>query len=640
MEETGDRTQLAPQTEQMLRRKNTFKTIRTVVQIVVLAAAVLWGVYLLIPKPKPQAELTSGSLANPGGLISDVAGSNRFIAISYPGLTESKRLESKIVNYEVFRQQIEALKASGYVTISQEDIIDYYMHYGSLPEKALFLFFEDGVRNTTTLAQRVLEENGYRATASTYANNMEEKNSSYITGSTLKSLSRSAVWETGSNGYRLSYINVFDRYGNYFGHLNANVFLKVYKYLWRDYNHYLMDYKRDKDRLREESDAQLTARIREDYRLMEEAYLNSPGFVPGLYILMHSNTGAFGTTAVASNTNRDSLTSMFSMNFNRQGTALNTLDSSIYDLSRLQVQSYFSTNHLLMRIWDDTGDRMAFFTGDEQEAEKWYADVGVAEYASNRIILTSQPRGEGLITLKNQLFSDLDMTVTLQGNLMGCQSIYLRTDRNLQQGIQVAAEDNEIVVRELGMTPKEIFRRNLFEFDGGPFVSLQEDEYNGLVALQEALIAFEPDPIRVEEAKAELARLRSIQPKTLAMGGAPYYPTVDLSDRGNRKVRIRLVGSRLNIWVDDRVMVEQLLVSTNPMGSLALGSGVFYDQEKLSQRFLYDDVYDAVFVSPEIRDAENPDTILYTYARAQQETINRTIQRWFQTVVDFFVESF
>ncbi len=245
MEESGDRTQLAPQTEQMLRRKNTYKKIRTVVQIVVIVAAVLYGVYLLIPRPKPQPELKSGSLAGPGGLISEAAGSNRFIAISYPGLTESKRIDSKIVNYETFRQQIEALKASGYVTISQEDIIDYYMSYGSLPEKALFLIFEDGVRNTTTLAQSVLEENGYKATASTYANNMGEKNSSYITGSTLRSLSRSAVWETGSNGYRLSYINVFDRYGNYFGHLNANVFLNIYKYLWRDYNHYLMDYKRD-----------------------------------------------------------------------------------------------------------------------------------------------------------------------------------------------------------------------------------------------------------------------------------------------------------------------------------------------------------------------------------------------------------
>ena len=639
MDESAERTQPSPQTEELIKRKNLYKVIRTVLQFLVLATAIIFGVFSLLSKQKPQAVLLGEVLTGPKIANGETAEENRFIAISYPGLTESKRLDSKIVNYQVFSQQIEALKASGYVTISQENIIDYYLEYGSLPEKALFLIFEDGIRDTTTLAQKVLEENGYRATVSTYANNLNDINSRFITGSVLLSLSNNGFWETGSNGYRLSYINVFDRYSNYFGHLNANVFLKIYKYLWRDYDHYLMDFKRDEDRLRQESDAQLIARIREDYKLMDEAYTNALGFVPGLYILMHSNTGAFGTNPVASNANRDNLTSLFTMNFNRQGTSLNTLDSSIYDLSRLQVQSYFSANHLLMRIQDDTGNQMAFITGDEKEAEKWYTDEGVAEYADDRIILTSQPRGQGHITLKNQLFTDLEMTVDLQGNLMGNQSIYLRADRNLQRGLQVAMENNEVVIRELGSVEKEIFRQSLFEFDGGPFVSLQEDEYNGQVALQEALIQFDTDPMRMEEAKAKLAQLQSVQPQTLTLGGAPYYPTLDLSDRGSRKLRIRLVGSRLSIWVDDQIMVEQLLVSVNLLGSLAFGSEVYYGEE-LSQRFLYDDVYDAVFINPIVRDVQNPSNVLFSYVHAQPETINSMIQRWFQTMTNFFINNF
>ena len=639
MDESAERTQSSPETEDLIKRKNTYKLIRTVVQILVIAAAIIFGVLSLLPKPKPLIGTTDGAITGPRLTNGEAAEENRFIAVSYPGLTESKRLDSKIVNLNVFRQQIEALKASGYVTISQEDIVDSYLKYSSLPDKALFLIFEDGIRNTTKLAQKVLEDNGYRATVSTYANNLEDINSNYITGSDLKTLLNNGYWETGSNGYRLSYINVFDRYENYFGHLNANVFLKIYKYLWRDYNHYLMDYKRDEDRLRQESDAQLIARIREDYRLMDEAYTKSLGYVPGLYILMHSNTGAFGTTSVASNTNRDSIASLYTMNFNRQGTSLNTLSSSIYDLSRLQAQSYFSANHLLKRIQDDTGDQLVFVTGDKQEAEKWYTDDGVAEYADDRIILTSEPRGQGRITLKNQLFTDLDMTVTLQGNLLGYQSVFLRADRELKQGLQVAMENNEVIVRELGSANKEIFRQSLFEFDGGPFISIQEDEYNGLVALQEALIQFDTDPMRVEEAKAELARLQNLQPKTLAMGGTPYYPTLDLSDRGSRKLRVRLVGSRLSIWVDDRMMVEQLLVTVNPLGSLAFGSEVYYD-EKVSQRFLYDDVYDAVFINPIIRDTENPLKVLFSYEHTRRQTINSTIQDWFKTMVDFFVNNF
>jgi hypothetical protein len=640
MDESTERTQASPQTEDLLKRKNLYKTIRTVVQLLVLVAVVIFILFSLLPKPKPKADLQGETLTGPRITNGETtAEENRFIAISYPGLTESKRLDSKIVNYNVFKQQIDALKASGYVTISQEDIINYYLKYENLPEKALFLIFEDGIRNTTTLAQRVLEENGYLATVSTYANNLEDVNSNFITDSVLKSLNNNGFWETGSNGFRLSYINVFDRYGNYFGHLNANVFLKIYKYLWRDYNHYLMDFKRDEDRLRQESDAQLIARIREDYVLMDQAYSRALGYIPKLYILMHSNTGAFGTNPVASNANRDNMAGLFSMNFNRQGNSMNTLNSSIYDLTRLQAQSYFSANHLLMRIQDDTGDQLVFVTGDKKEVEKWYADDGVAEFADDRIILTSQPQGQGRITLKNQLFTDLDMTVTLQGNLMGYQSVYLRVDRNLQQGLQVAMENNEVVIRELGSSPKEIFRQSLFEFDGGPFISVQEDEYNGLVALQEALIQFDTDPLRIEEAKTKLAQLQNVQPQTLALGGAPYYPSLDLSDRGNRKLRIRLVGSRLSIWVDDRMMVEQLLVSITPLGSLAFGSEVYYD-EKLSQRFLYDDVYDAVFINPIVRDAQNPSNVLFSYTRAQRETINGTIQRWFRTVTDFFVNNF
>ena len=417
--------------------------------------------------------------------------------------------------------------------------------------------------------------------------------------------------------------------------------MRVHEYLWRDYNHYLMDFTRDADRLRTESEAQLRERIAKDYALMREAYQGAIGYVPQLYLLMHANTGAFGTDPIASDANREGLTAMFGMNFNREGTCLNTLKSSIYDLSRLQVQSYFSTNHLLMRIWDDTGEPVVFVTGDTDEAARWYLDGGAAQYKGNQIILTSPPAGKARLTLKSRLFSDMDMTVTLQGNLIGRQSVYLRTDRSLTHGLEVALEDNELEIWQLGDEPTELFHKSLFEMDGGPFISTQEDEYNGLVALQNAIIQFDDDPTRVLEATKRLHELESGPLLTLADGGTPYYPENDTSDRGTRKVRIRLVGSRVSVWVDDKPAVDQLKVSGVQLGSIGLGTAVFENtQSQFTQHNIFDDVYDAVFTDLTVSDTENAASVLYAYRLSPDQTINSIINGWVNSVIDFFVEHF
>lgn len=637
MDERKEQAVISPKTQKFLRRKDRTKAIRTTVQIVLLCLFAAWGVRSVLPER--QMNLVDPDDVDAYGLSRDTPMGNHFIALSYPGLTTSQRLSSRVVNNTEFQKQMDALRASGYVTISQEDIRDFYLYGKVLPSKSLFLVFEDGIRDTPALAQKALDKHGYRATVCTYANSLNERRTKYITASDLRSLLKNQRWELGTNGYRLSYINVYDRYGNYFGHLNGNEYVSIYTHLWRDYNHYLMDYKRDEDRLRQENEAQLRARISKDYELMGAAYREAVGFVPGLYILMHSNTGAFGTHPVASNANRDGMYSLFTMNFNRQGTCLNTRDSSIYDLSRLQVQSYFSTNHLLMRIWDDTGAHLSFVTGDEEAAQDWYLDDGVAEYGKDRIILTSNPRGRGHITLKHQLFSDLDLTVTLQGNLLGSQSVYLRTDRTFLQGIQVALEDNHIVVRNLGGERRELLHQDLMNFDGGPFLSVQEDEYNGLVALQEALIAFDEDPQRVAVASAELSRLNELQPLSLTLGGTPFYPPVDLADRGSRILRIRLEGSRLSIWVDGHCVAERLQVQVPLFGSLALGAEVFPGMER-SQRFIYDDVYDAVFVNLVIRHPQEMERMLYKYERASRETLNTRIITWVRSIVEFIGDYF
>ena len=625
-----------------LKRQNRLKVIRTVFQAGLLAVAITLAV-LAILKNNAAKTGTSANTQTAVGIAAHQSQNEgkQFIAISYPGLTKSTSLDSKIVNLDLYEEQLTALRNSGYVTISQNDILNYYLYYGSLPDKALFLLFEDGLLSSVSLAQDALVKNGYQATLCTYANNLDRESSPYVTGAVLKALANVSCWETGTNGYRLSYINVFDRYANFFGALNLDEFVRLNTYMWRDYNHYLMDFIRDEDRLRVETEDELRTRIAQDYEKLRTAYLGAIGYVPGLYVLMHANTGAFATDAIASEANRENITGIFTMNFNREGTCLNTTASSIYDLSRLQVQSYFSTNHLLMRIWDDTGEPLQFVTGDEDEAAHWFLDGGAAQFKGNEIVLTSLPAGKAQLTLKSRLFADLDMTVTLKGNEVGRQSVYLRTDRMLEHGLEVALEDNKLIVDSIGSEHTQLFEKDLFELDGGPFISTQEDEYNGLVALQNAIIQFDTDPARIAAATKRLQELQNTPVLTLADGGTPYYPVNDTSDRASRKVRIRLVGSRLSVWVDDKPVADQLKVPGVQLGSVALGAAVFENNNaQFTQHNIYDDVYDAVFDNLQISDAQNSASILYEYRLTPDQTINSTISGWFNAVIDFFVDHF
>lgn len=629
------------QSERWLKQKYKVKHIRIAIQIVLMGLVIYIFMATVVFPPRYQPSTLATAVNGEGGAAASVsAEASRFICISYSGLTKSTALDSAIVSQRSFAEQLDALRASGYTTISQQDVADYYLYGSPLPEKSMLLLFEDGILDTSTLAQASLEKHNYLATMCTYAANLTDINSKFVTTEGMKRLLANSYWELGTNGYRLSYINIFDRYDNFFGNLNANQFVNINQYLKRDYNHYLMDFYRDEDYLRIESEAELNARFAYDYSQMAYIYESEIGYVPMLYILMHSNTGAFGTNAVASETNRDMLTSIFTMNFNRQGSCLNTRDSSIYDLSRLQVQPFFSTNQLLMRIWDDTGDDVAFVTGDAEEAANWYQDQGVTEYRQNEIILTTLPYGEGQMTLGTGLYDDVEVSATLNGNKVGVQSIYLRTDRSRSSGVQVSLENNDLIIRDLSAGGAELHRQNLFTFDGGPFISEQEDELNGLIDYNQMIVYYDEDPQRIAKAEKELERLKTLTAINIEEGGTPYYPDVDIAERDSRQLRIRLVGQRLSVWLDGRAVVENLSVSAQKRGNIALGAGSWWETDQYSQENIVSDVYDARFIDLTVANANDPAQIYYAYRLDDLETLQKRISDMTDTVVNFFLDFF
>lgn len=508
-----------------------------------------------------------------------------FITLSYFGVDRDG--SDTLISTKDLEKQIKVLKDNGYVTITQEDILDYYNKGKKLPEKSLFLLFEDGRRDTAIFAQKILEKYNYKGTILTYADKFEKKDPKFLMPKDLLKLKDSTYWELGTNGYRLEFINVFDRKENFLGDLTSIEFSELQDTIDRDYNHYLMDYIRDKDSVPLESYDEMKARISSDYEKLSEIYNNELGGVPELYAIMHSNTGQFGTNNRVSDVNEEWINKLFAMNFNREGFSLNTKESSIFDLTRLQPQAYWSTNHLLMRVYDDTKEEVNFVIGDEEKASDFEEVKGKMEFIDDKIILISLPKETGLLKLKNsEGYKDINTSVYLNGNVIGSQGIYLRANDDLSNSLAVKLINDKIEVTETLSGNKEvIFSKELNTFGDSLTFS------NGA--------------------------------------------KVDIKESGNKKLDISLNGNNLSINIDGESIVSGLEVKILDKGSIYLESS--FGEDGYSQRNIADDVYDGVF--KELKITDNNGKILYDATLKGFEAIKYNVKNTFNKVINWFINN-
>lgn len=550
-------------------KKERRKKIRTVLQGIIL---------IVITAVTFKALFSFTSYKAYSNNINNEAEDKGFIALSYFGVDTSG--EDSLISTKSLKAQLKALKENGYVTITQEDVLNYYNKGEKLPEKALLLLFEDGRRDTALFSQKVLEELNYKATMLSYGSKLKEKDSKYLSSKELLNLKKSTFWELGSNGYRLEFINVFDKKDNYLGNLTSKEFSEKAQDIERNYNHYLMDYIRDEYNIPKETYEEMKERISYDYEALDKIYKEELGKVPQLYALMHANTGAFGSNSKVSSINEGYIKEMFPMNFNREGFTLNTRDSFIYDLTRLQPQPHWSTNHLLMRIWGDTKEEMKFVTGDEEKAKFFEKVSGKAEYKDNSIVLTSLPEGHGRLNLKgSEVYKDIKVSIELKGNIIGSQGIYLRLNEAKNNKLFIQVINNELKVYD----GEEL----LFDLNLGSFKGEEQDKI------------------------------------------------YDIKDRGDKKLDITLVEDKLSIAIDGKAAVENLQVKTTDPGSIALEAA--WGEYGYSQRNLADDVYDGVFVNFKVTDME--DNTLYDNTLRGMDKIIYNVKTSFNNIVNWFIKN-
>ncbi len=577
--------------------KDKVKIIRSVlelVSIVVLVFCIIKALFFFT-QYAPYDEFDSS-------VVSDE--DHGFIALSYLGVDRQE--SDTLIMTSRLDEELGALKSLGYVTISQKDIYEYYYDGKPLPQKALYLMFEDGRKDTAMFAEKLLEKYNFKATIMTYAQNLETADNTFLSPKDIKKIEESGYCELGTNGYRLAYINAYDRYDRFLGQLTAKEYVQMRPYLGRDYNHYLMDFLRDKNRIPTETASEMRNRIDYDYDMMRKVYTEKFGAVPLAYVLMQANTGRFGDNDRVSDQNKKNMEQLFMLNFNREGYSVNRSDDNEYDLTRMQPQAYWRTNHLLMRIWDDLAedekDWIRFIRGDEKKASAWELTKGAVEYEKNNIALTSLPKKTGSMYLLNKkLPEDLCIFLDMNGNILGEQSVILKTDRDGKTGLKVMLRDNHIIIRTQDSgKDKEILDHDLHLLtDEKDRVSVEEDEEAAYEAELHARSQFADDMKEgiiyyYEEREARKEAKDNVT--TYADGGEEYTPEFDLNDKGSRKLAILLQDDKVSVTVDGSLIADRLScgdLNTVSGDTVVLESGV--PDEDYSQRNLADDVYDGIF---------------------------------------------
>ncbi|MEK4343094.1 polysaccharide deacetylase [Brevibacillus sp. FSL L8-0710] len=576
------------------RKKNRAKRMKTIVQLILLLAVAIL-LYQTVFDVRKYAEPDKTAWSNHDG----------FIALSYFGVGRSGT--PKLVAKKQLDEHLKALYDQGYVTISQQDILDFYEKGKPLPEKALFLSFEDGRNDSSLFAQPLLEKYNYKATFLSYANKMGNSDHKFLQPKDMLKMMKTGYWELGTNGYRLTYINIFDKQGRFIGMKDETEL--VSKENVEYYNHYLMDFIRDENMIPVENRTVMEERINHDYKAMKDIYTGSLGFVPQVYMIMHANVLYEGMNPLVSNANSENIKQLFKMHFNREGNAFNDSERSLYDLTRVQPAPYWYTNHLLMKIQKDTGQKMKFVSGDEQHADQWRRISGAAEFIDNRIALTSPPAGAGMLYLHDSNgLKNVGLTAKIAGNVVGKQMFYVRYDREKDSFIRVTFENNEVRVEQKkpGQAAQQVFTQPLSE------------------------IQWKPEDLSFDKA--------TVYSKEQTAAGAPSdegkYP---VNIKHTRDVEIVVQENKWKLAIDGQTLLDNQEVDS------AIGNGGVALASEYSKQNKKDNIYDGVFDDVQIVSLEKENSspaVLFSNKHTGFQGVVHHVEKAINASIDWAIDTF
>ncbi|MDR2137052.1 MAG: glycosyltransferase [Synergistaceae bacterium] len=352
---------------------------------------------------------------------------NGFVAISYMGISLREKEGTRSVPRKLFASHMRALAEAGYRVVTTADIIGYYRKGSPLPDKSLYLMFEDGRKDSAIFSTGVLKKYNLRATMYLQTAYLQHGDSFFIRAAELKALARNHYWDVGSQGYELRYINEMPGGGHSF---------------------FLTDRLRDEYREPIESGDALIRRFEEDYALSSALIEEFAGKKPESYIFMPANMLWNSLDDEVESINARLLDKYYEIAFAREGACYNTRETAPYNLTRMQVHPDWSVNRLLMEIEASSPNRHAYEQNDEERYHLWYANTGALSSGGAGLVLTAPKDQEGFAWLRGtDVWDNVDFTLRFSGSERGTQKVYLRYASS-QSYICAALSRNNLVVQE------------------------------------------------------------------------------------------------------------------------------------------------------------------------------------------------
>ncbi|EPR43171.1 hypothetical protein dsx2_2531 [Desulfovibrio sp. X2] len=390
------------------------KPLRIALQIAaLLALAVFVGTVVFSKgvRPERQRDLWNGR--------------DGFVAISYGGIGHSLDRRD-IVTKERLKAQLEALSAAGYVTVTTADVVAFLDHGRPLPEKALYLMFEGGRKDSVLFAQPILAGLGAVATVFVPTDRLSGWNRFFLHPGELKDVSKSPYWDVGTMGQdALTLLPRPDGTQAY----------------------YLAALKTNPDGTAESLD-EFRARMRADDEAAIKAVSDATGKAPEVYIFTPANTLDQSMAPELRDVVQQEIARSFAAAFTREGECFNSRDADAHDLTRLQVDPSWSAGRLLEEI----DSRLPKTSPDSfprlDEPRLWNTVIGGMQAGDGAVELTSASTGQAFVRLRGtETMENAAFAATVTPSAECAELVYLRY-KNVDSYLRLLVSPNQVQIQE------------------------------------------------------------------------------------------------------------------------------------------------------------------------------------------------
>lgn len=337
-----------------------------------LVAAILWLVF----RPSPPLDYRPDTWSSWDG----------FMTISYAGVTRSEN--TIYPSSRTLLEHMEALRASGYQTITPEDALAFLEGRAPLPDKALLILFEGARKETFVRAHPVLRKFGMRATLCVPTVSIESWDESCLRTGDIRKILAMPQWGIASMGGKAMVLHET-------ADGRQDHFLSTRQWIPRE--------------RRLETDEEFRARLKKDYTDSAAVLAKLNGAPVTAFVYPYADDGRrTGADPLAGEFNYAGVTANHRMAFVLASNPFNPPGRHPYALTRLRVNGDWTAAQVLtaLKRARPLADRVVEIGSSEQ-----WALAGSARIVRDELILGDEDAAR---IRGSDLWTDAQITVSIK----------------------------------------------------------------------------------------------------------------------------------------------------------------------------------------------------------------------------------